>query len=1045
MRPLKLTISAFGPYADKQTIDFISIKHKNIFLITGPTGAGKTTIFDAISFVLFGEASGSSRESDTLRSHFASIDNPTYVEMEFEIRGEKYIIKRNPKYERKKSRGEGITIQEPDAELYLPDGSVVTKVNPVDEKISTILGINKNQFRQIVMLPQGEFRKLLEADSKEREVIFRKIFGTEAFQTVQMKLLNLQKQYDGKIKESDTKRKTHITHIEPGEDETLQRLLKAQYLNVEEIVAKTKQVLKQDKEENKESNDSINKNKLQIEEIQRKIAEGSEINKRFKDKEDIEKLYKLELVKEKDYTCKKVKVEKARKASNIRVVEDTLIERKNNCTLKENQHKEAERNLAEGDKKIRFWESKYKTEEDRGEERRKLSQDIATLKDKEQKVKSYEEKCLSIESLRKELEEKKNLCEQLKESIVKEKSGLSKANEKLVYINNCETEKVKLNNLKEEKNSMIEKLKELRTKTRQYLNNLKLHEDESKSYGKFEEEYLSIKAKYEVMEDSFLKGQAGILAKALKHEEPCPVCGSIEHPNPAKSYIDAPSEEELKEAKGIYDGKREERSRKLQSLAALNAKVEEGLKELTETKERLKLTFGEKILLMPHDEVLTYINESGPKLKAEADLIEGNISKLDKLINEKASVENFIEKYQKDLEQKENLLPKKEEEYTAVYGKVVSQEEQLISIEAEIPEEIRSSSKLSVKVRSLEASLSALEKAYKEAQDSFYNSKNEHASLKADKEGKLRAVDEAVKEVELYKNILDNKLLEYGFTSYEEYTAYKLTDAEINDLGKEIEEYYKKLQNLKGSLERAEKDIEELMPVNIEELTKILGELKLQQTSLEEKEKNIFLRIKNNNNALKEIEKINELIRKDEEQYGIVSDLAKAANGSNEEKITFERYVLAAYFDEIISAANLRLNKMTGGRFVLKRKEDRGKYGRQEGLELEVFDNYTGKARHVKTLSGGESFKASLALALGLADVVQAYAGGISLDTMFVDEGFGTLDPESLDHAVQCLIDLQKSGRLVGIISHVPELKERIDVRLEITPAKEGSKVSFVV
>lgn len=473
--------------------------------------------------------------------------------------------------------------------------------------------------------------------------------------------------------------------------------------------------------------------------------------------------------------------------------------------------------------------------------------------------------------------------------------------------------------------------------------------------------------------------------------------------------------------------------------------MEESLKELNETKQKLVLALGKNILTMTHDEVLAYINENGPKLKAEVDLIESNIQKLDKSINEKASIESFIEKYQKDLQRKETELPIDEAEYTALYGRVMSEEEQLKSIEEEIPEEIRSSSKLLAKIKNLEVRLIALEKAYKEAQDNFNDAKNEYASIKADKEGKFRAIEESAKEVEFYQNSLKGKLLEYGFSDYEEYTRFKITEEEIKEIDRKIEEYYKKLQGLKGSLEKAENDAKGLKIVDIEELSKVFEELKERQKNLEDKEKNIFLRIKNNNNALKEIEKINEEIKNDEVQYGIVSDLAKTANGSNDEKITFERYVLAAYFDEIISAANLRLDKMTGGRFVLKRKEDRGKYGRQEGLELEVFDNYTGRARHVKTLSGGESFKASLALALGLADIVQAYAGGISLDTMFVDEGFGTLDPESLDHAIQCLIDLQKSGRLVGIISHVPELKERIDVRLEITPAKEGSRVSFIV
>lgn len=1045
MRPIKLTISAFGPYADTQTVDFSSLENKNIFLITGPTGAGKTTIFDAISFVLFGEASGSSRESDSLRSQFSSIDVPTYVEMEFELRGEKYKIKRNPRYERKKAKGEGLTIQEADAELVLPNGDVVTRVKPVDEKISNILGINKNQFRQIVMLPQGEFRKLLEADSKEREVIFRKIFGTEAFQSIQIKLAGIQKSCDAKIKESDTKRKTHIKHIEPGDDEILLKLLNAEYINVEEVINRTKEVLKKDKEENRKLNDAVKKIKVQEEEIQKKIVEGLEINKKLMDKEEIEKQYKLYLSDEKIYISKKDDLEKARKASNVKLVEDTLKERENNLFVKEKQYKEAERNLVVAEENIKKCEIRLRGEKSKEEERKGLSDEIATLKEKEAKVKVYEIKCNSIDGLRKELEYKKSECEALKEAIVKKKVALDKAKEKLIYIKTCEAEKERLIGIKNEKDSMIERLRELRNKTRQYLNNVKSHKDEAERYYKFEKQYVKLKDIYEKMEDSFLKAQAGLLAKNLEDNTPCPVCGSTYHPSPAKVHEGAPNEEKLKEAKKNYEEKREERNLILQRLAALKAKADESLKELSETKERMVEYFGQNLLAMSHDEVLNYVNDNGPRLKYEVDSIVAKIKELDKEISNKEVIESYIEKNKKELEQKESELPKKEEEYTAFYGKVIGEEKGLKSIEEEIPEEIRSLSKLLDKINTAQTKLSALEKAYKDAQDSYVNANEEYASIKAIKEGRLRNLEEAVKEVEFYKDNLNSKLLEYSFMDFEEYKKYKMTEKEIKALDDEIDIYYKKLQILRGSLEKAENDTRDLKPVEIGELSKRLEELKLQQENLENEGKNIFLRIQNNHNSLKEIEKISENMRRDEEYYAVVSDLAKVANGSNDEKITFERYVLAAYFDEIIDAANLRLNKMTGGRFLLKRKEERGKFGRQEGLELEVFDNYTGKARHVKTLSGGESFKASLALALGLADVVQAYAGGISLDTMFVDEGFGTLDPESLDNAISCLMDLQSSGRLVGIISHVPELKERINTRLEVTPAKEGSKVNFIV
>lgn len=1045
MRPVRLTMSAFGPYPGEETIDFRNLNNKNIFLITGPTGAGKTTIFDAISYVLFGEASGSSRDNDSLRSHFASLETITFVELEFELRGERYVIKRSPKQETKKSRGDGFRIKESDAEIVLPNGNIITKINNVDEKISSLLGINKNQFRQIVMLPQGEFRKLLEAESKEREVIFRKIFGTEAFQIIQQKLDSVQKDYYKKIREGETKRSAHIKHIEAGEDEVLRRLINAEHLNIIEIANRTREIIFNDQEESRKLIEDVKAIKQEQEKLQKNIIEGTEVNKKLQDKESQTNAYELQLSKEQEYIEKKLKLEKSRKALQVKPVEDALKDRKENVKLKENQYKEASQNLLKAEENMMLWENRFKAEENKVEERKGIAQAISVLKDKEEKVKSYEAKSLGILNLKGELLNKKNTLDKFKNDIIKEKENLNKANEKILFIKNCETERAELYSIRDEKNSTIEKMRDLRNKTRQYLSNVKQHESEANKFKEFEKEYLNIKSKYEQMEDSFLKGQAGILAKSLKDGVGCPVCGSIHHPKPAEVFSDAPTEEALKLEKLSFDRIREERNEKLQALSKLKGIIEESLKELAGAKNNLKSVLGESIAVMSDGEVLNFINDKGPKLKAELDELEAKIQKLNEEIEKKASVEAYLVKYQNDLETKEKLLPKLELDYTECYGKVMSEEEQLRSIEQEIPEETRSAVKLLEKIRELEKNLSILERAYENALKEVNDAKNLYAASKADKEAKLGSLMEMQAEVELWRNNLNKKIIDCGFKDYTDYVLFVTTEEVIEELDKDISNYYNKLQSLKDSLIKIKKDTEGLDRVSTEVFSRQLEELRLTEESLSQREKVIYSRIKNNTNVLNEIEYINNEIKEDEKKYTMVSDIAKAANGFNEERITFERYVLAAYFDEIINAANLRLNKMAAGRFILKRKDEKGKGTKQEGLELEVFDNYTGKSRHVRTLSGGEGFKASLALALGLADVVQSYAGGISLDTMFVDEGFGTLDPESLDNAIQCLIDLQKGGRMVGIISHVPELKERIDARLEITPAKEGSKTKFVV
>ncbi|MCJ7690159.1 MAG: SMC family ATPase, partial [Clostridiaceae bacterium] len=338
-----------------------------------------------------------------------------------------------------------------------------------------------------------------------------------------------------------------------------------------------------------------------------------------------------------------------------------------------------------------------------------------------------------------------------------------------------------------------------------------------------------------------------------------------------------------------------------------------------------------------------------------------------------------------------------------------------------------------------------LKKAFEEAESAFSKIKGnldqEMGRHKRTKEMKENADEEFKKAVSVFKD----SVFELGFSGYEDYKASSLTEEKIENLEVEINNFNINLSGVKKLYEASLKEIEGLIRVDLEILKGKIENEGIIFKSLNKEQMELFARIRNNSLMLEDCEEYSKKIEIDEKKYEIVGKLSNIINGDNSKKISFERYVLAAYFEDIIMAANIRFNKMTSGRFELLRKQEIGDKRKGQGLELEVFDNYTGKARDVKTLSGGEGFKASLSMALGLADVVQAYAGGIQLDTMFIDEGFGTLDPESLDNAIECLMDLQKDSRLVGIISHVPELKERIDARLEVSSTSKGSMAEFKV
>lgn len=1045
MRPLKLTMSAFGPYAGIEIIDFEKLNGKNIFLVTGPTGAGKTTIFDGISYGLFGEASGTSRDNDSLRSDFASPDTPTFIELEFELRGERYNIKRYPQQMRKKQRGEGFSFKNSEAVLTLPEGNVVTGTNAVDEKIASILGINKNQFRQIVMLPQGEFRKLLEAESKEKEIIFRKLFGTETFEIIQSKLGDKSREIEKKIATTRTRRDTYIRQIEPSDDDTLLGLVNAKDLNITEITYKTSELIKREEDKSKIIKENINIIKEDQERLQRDITRGQEGNKKLLERESLRKQYEIHISLKKEYDEKQIKLDKSRKALEVKVVEDSLRDREVKLEEKKKELVKAENELSACEVSLQSCKEQLSMEEAREDERKKMSDNIATYLNFEVKVSEYENKILTIKELKNNLKNKQKLIDNLKLIQNNDKLKLEKANKEFEEAQRAETNVEKLNIDIEKDKYVIDELRRVYSQFNDYKKNINKYNSDSREFEEFDGAYKNIKNKYESMEDKFRRGQAGLLAKGLNEGSPCPVCGSTQHPSPAGLINGVPTQEELKKAKEVFEKSRNEREEKLNNLSILNELIKKGKTDILESKESLKKYIGDEIIKIDEKDILDYLKVKGKKLGNEINDLRKEMELLTRKVQEKISLSTLIEKLTKDIKNRELEIQNEDKEYIEIYGTVKSQEELISSIEKEIPEDIRSLEKLQFKINELKKNYSMLEKSYKKAQEDYNSSVTLYASLTANRNAVIKNIEEVEKEVDAYKESFNNKLKDAGFTDMEEYLATKMDEKSIKLMETDILEYHKNLKSIKDRLDKAINDTKDIMEVSLEELNESLNQAKLREQKLKSEEMNLYSRISSNKRVLDEVKKVCREISIEEESYKIIGELAKVANGANSERITFERYVLAAYFDEIISAANIRLAKMASERYKLRRKEDKGKGSKQEGLELEVFDNYTGKARHVKTLSGGESFKASLSLALGLADVIQSYAGGISLDTMFVDEGFGTLDSQSLDNAIQCLIDLQSGGRLVGIISHVPELKERIDARLEITPAKEGSKTSFMV
>lgn len=1034
MKPIKLTMSAFGPYAGTEVIDFSLLEGHNIFVITGPTGAGKTTIFDGICYALYGSASGEGRDGESMRSHFAKDDTLTYVEFEFQLKGKNYYVKRIPKQQRKKERGEGYTEQKAEAEFKAPGERVVTGVREVNEKIAGLLGISCEQFKQIVMIPQNEFRKLLIAESKDREVILRKIFGSWQFQMIQDMLEDNARQLRKAIEALEQKELTYIRGIEWGQREELKAKAEADHVNIDEMKEELENLIKEDNEEEKKLEMEAESLAGELEKLQGALLKGIEINNRFEERKNAERDLNLLQNSKNLWDEKERKLQRAKKAFLIKAVEEQKIKRKAELDKAILEHEKSKLSLAAALENYEKSKKNLSKEEEQEEERRKLQDKIGELKKDIDKVREYEGLSTRLEELMKSLELKekaikknKEEIETLKEHIKKLKADIEAANEAaLQYMKNEKDLK--------EKEDILTKLKSFEIENQSLQD---LRSDYIKKKASYEELYKAYEEKKKIVDELsllFFQGQAGLLAKDLKDQEPCPVCGSLHHPSPAKELSGMPSEEELKSKKAELDAISDKLRKAADEYADVRAKGEGQRKTVDKLKQDLSDVLEEeniKAIIEKYEDSIT--------------IIKTYIADLDRKRKEKDKLQELLDKSEKDLESKESLVLIHEKEYRNLYAQVEGNKALLSKIEKDLSYGIKEEAQLLVHINNLEEKYSRMKKAYDDAREAFRMAEVEMAKEEANKSFMEKSVENAEEEYKEAVSKFTESLLNVGFEDNEQYEAAKMTEEAMEALEAEINKYKEELKSAADRLTKALKNIEGLEPANIEDINQSIALYKNKKAEVEKAIKQNFARLMHNKGLLENLKAAGSEKKEQEDAYSIVGHLANMAKGNNRERLSFERYVLAAYFDDIIYAANQRLRKMTDGRFELSRIKEKQKGNAQQGLEIEIFDYYTGLPRHVKVISGGESFKASLSLALGLSDVVQSYAGGISLDTIFIDEGFGSLDEDSLEKSIQCLLDLQKTGKLVGVISHVGELKERIRARIEVTQTMTGSNSKVVV
>lgn len=925
MKPLKLTMSAFGSYAGKNVIDFTG-QQQGIFLITGDTGAGKTTIFDAITYALYNQTSGGERNGNMMRSQYAQPETETYVELEFLYRGQTYRVRRNPDYKITKTLKNGKIREQKvphSVELTLPDGTVFPeKKNATDAKIIEILGLTADQFSQIVMIAQGDFLKLLYTKSDERKMIFSKLFRTDIYWKIQENLRRKSMEMDERIQENDRAFEQEKSRIMP--------LPESEEIPLDELVERLRERLKDALKEQ-------NLRRANVEELNKKITKYEEINKLFVSLEKIRQTGKELEAKQAESKERRQQIENARKADKVLVAEQQNLRQQQ--AVEQSAQAIAKMGETLADDQEMFETLKTQLQEAEAKQKREAADIQKKMLALEQSFPSYE----ALQNARSEEQQAKKVWEDLgktsEESFHKKEAGIAALKEQ-----------------QKRQEQIVEQTKKNWEQT-------SLSASESAKH-------------YEHMYEAFLKEQAGILAENLSAGCPCPVCGSTVHPDPAKLSDHAVTELEVEQAKKTRAVAEEKRDL---AYAAFEA----------EKTEKQKLAQAVE--------------------KEEADFV---------------LAQTIAKQQRKEAEQNYASLQKTAEQIREklVYPSLAEAKKQYAAMQKALEAAEQEIAKKRQKVSELAEAMNTLK-----------------GQKLAEEENQKTAKKLAVKTEKEYAKLLEKS----GFISEETYHLAILPERSRSKLEREEKEYESQCLRQQSEQKLLEKQVSGKTYTDTTELNE---QLKAEKQALKEAEKTymeLHTAYENDRSVLQNCAVYLEKGKKLEREDQVIKSLSKTANGrlSGSAKIDFETYIQRQYFKQIIHEANKRLLTMSNHQFILKLKEE-ANTGRKtnEGLDLSVYSLVTDSERDVKTLSGGESFLAALAMALGLSDIVERSAGAIHPDMMFIDEGFGSLDAQSRQQAIEVLAELAGDSRMVGIISHVTELKEQIDRKLVVSRTDKGSR-----
>ncbi|MFI8749787.1 AAA family ATPase [Vreelandella lionensis] len=1015
MTPLTLTMQAFGPFAGSETIDFTALGRSPLFLINGPTGAGKSSILDAICFALYGQTTGNERDAVQMRCDQADASLLTEVSLTFRLRDAMYRVRRVPLQERPKASGEGTTTQTAEAQLWrlTPEGEedeclVARKVTDATAELQALIGLDANQFRQVMVLPQGKFRELLLAGSKEREVIFSQLFQTQVFQRIEERLRTQANQIERAVSDH----RQHINGILAGGE------LESEAALAQELESLTPQV--------GQSRERFETAQQQRRRAEQQRDEALALQRQFEARDALAADKARHLEQRGEVENSQLRLAQSAHAQALRPQKATLDQAQQALATAQAEQHQAHAALT-------TQRTSAEQAQQALESARQRQAELPELRERHRQLGEFIQKSQQLSELQRHFQTSQTAWQQADEALKRDEQqldGIRQQGEAIgVHLERLQSEFQQLASapaelsrhhhllaLRQELDELTQQRQALITQQQQAKNALSHQQGETERAERYATE----------QEMRWHQGQAALLALTLEQDAPCPVCGSLEHPAPAINRAELVTQAQVEDARTVQEQARQA----LQRAERHHHQLTQHIDSHTEQAQRLTQQLGEwasqpLLALQQAYENLRHQVQRREQVEVE---IRQQTAARESLRREWGTLDKQLKAQRPEVEKaKESAL------------RLESQRDQLSQ---SLPEDARYPEAMRQTLAELEQHIAQLEKAWESAQQALSTSQTQLARAEEQLRGANERVERSEQSLQQARAEWQAALQASPFGDEAEYQAAQLNDAQRQELTHRVEAYQRRLAELEGALENYQTQLAEKTPPDLAALTAQAESAQAQENSQLETWRQLDGRLTTLQNIHQKLAAAHASQAELEAQYQLWGTLSDVANGRTGHRISLQRFVLGVLLDDVLIQASERLVRMSRGRYQLVRREDPSKGNKASGLELDVADTYTGKNRPVATLSGGESFMAALSLALGLSDVVQAYAGGIQLNTLFIDEGFGSLDQDALDQAIAMLSELQMSGRMIGIISHVSELKEQMPVRIEVSASRHGSSVA---